>query len=770
MELLKAADTKMSQDSIRVYKLESAVGTTGGVGNVRLFGDQWTLPTNERYFVYGITTISDYYANIPRSMVERLRRGWVSVTEIYNLARSTTTIMTKSGLIVPSSNCYMLILHNGLLVLAVKAMPDVTTCVYIHSYTNRWLLLDHHSVQRTSIYYINLTQVPEVTPVGMDTLIVNGYMHPLVPPTYNQGDYIDLIHDEHVCGWGTMCLRKCGTTTINGIIHTIVKLHNVDTILSYNDTEMYLCTGRAKICDDGCGSTIDDYGVLVMDINNDFQTLTHQYVAISNRALKKAHALLRKHPLYQNGDVYLRWTIKERPDSAIVNKHHMRVLGDLNYKDAIRVISNDRNVFPMWKAQTLMNNAMSRWLNGHTVPTEDFITELGHIGLVSLTNNTMSYGEAKVGVHMPQYVVVKYQNDLVEAYVENQVRAYTHPHFELISGYVGDEATCGYFNYTGQTVDKDTRVYTNDSGVLVDITDSSNRILIENGMIVPQSGYPSPLYIRSLNSILLYETEFETEEYVTDRVTLEHSQCLNAHVMVWLNGRSLINGLDFVYNPKNGDIYVYNVDYDPELSHQAIVVLAKPTINGVTAMTNVGICADTNKFDIIRLDKSDEIIITANGTRNTRVNANLTTGTFYGAEYPCVNFTTYTKEDLLASQHAVDTAVDDWATARHTDGVYTLISPFMNRVLHVALGSSDDVLRRVHTYQEIHSFLNDYIYMLEQEPRVLIDEHLFKHVVLVAHPAHEVELTSEEYDFIVRISHHYTIELNLANFTIRSNT
>lgn len=763
--------SKMSQDNIRSYKLEAITPNTGVVGIATVFSEQVRLPENNRFMVYGITTISEYYVNIPTGLLTELRNGWVSVTDIYNEAESTTNIITSDGLVIPSYTSHMRILSTGLLILAIRVSPTTSTRVYLRSYTNRFLLLDQHTVTRTSLRYGSFDQLASVEPTDTTTLIVNGYLRPIKPLEYKVGDTIELINDRHVTRWSMICLRKCGSTTINNDIHSIVKLNNSDNIVNHNDLEVYLCCGKANDCSDGCSPTADDFGILVMDLNNDFITLTHQYVAISNVALKKAHAQLRKHENYDNGDVYLRWTNKESPDVLMINKHHMRMLGDLNTVQAMRTLADDRDVFPPWKAQTLAASALSGWLDGKITDIQSIISELGHIGMCSQSGNSLHYGSAVISSMWEQYVQIKYDPLYVEGYQADTERVVDHPRHEIVPGTViSNSNTLGYEPYAAQYVTSEHRVYVHENNIMVDITDEANKIEIAGGSITRINSFPSPLHIRALTALTLYSVDFDTDEYINDNVVLEHGEVLNGHVTLWVNGKALINGLDYHVNLDNGDIYVYSRYHDINLPVQEITVLIKPTINGTTAMSHVGIYKD-GKYDLPRFDHSQgEIIITANGQRNTRNGGSPADGTFYGAEYPALHFIEHTAMDLLKAQHEADHAIDKYMIPRHHEGKHILVSPFMNRVLHIAKGASDGVLRLVRTYGEIHSYLEDYVYVLSTEPKVVFSQHLNKHIVLLAHPAENMTLRSTQYDFIKRISEHYNIALNMDNFSIQPNT
>ena len=765
MDLHKAYP-KMSQDRIQTYKLTSLVGSTGVVGTMSVFGDQRSLPTNNRYLVYGITSLSEYYANVPSSMTVRLRNDWITVTDIYNAAKSTTNIMTESGLIVPTHTAYMTLLSNDVLVLAVMVSKEVGTTLYLNSYSNTHLMQDEHMVTRTSLRYSNFNDLERVTPGVLDTLYVNGFYRPITQATYTIKDDVELIKDQHVVMWDSMCLRKCGSTTINNELHTVVKLHSGNTILNHNDCEFYLCTGKSNDCSTSCEPTAADYGALIMNLNNDFITLTHQYVAISNVPLKKAHALLRTHPNYDNGDVYLRWTVKEHPDAHIINKHHMRVLGAMDYTKAIRVLADDQNEFTPWKAQTLAASTVATWLNGSDVDINDLLNDFGHIGLSHLFGNSMHYGPTVIDNAWDEYVVIKY-NPLVTAYNPNTVRNYDHPHYEIVPGVT--VYGLGYNEYQNEQLSAHDRIYAHDNGVLVDITDETDKIDRSSGTAVPVNGFPSVLHIRSLKDIVLYSVDIPTDDYITDDVLIEHDEALNGHVTLWINGRSMINGLDYHVHLKTGSIRIYSPSYDYVADEQNIVIMVKPTINGTTAMSHVGIYDDD--FGLPRLNQvRDEMIVTHAGKRDTPANAVITNNTFYGIEYAPLHFTSHISEDTLALQHSVDKAVDMYTEETHHTGTHTLVSPFMNRVFNIAIAAADDVLRLINTYGEIHNYLENYLYILETEPRATISEHLYKHIRLIVHPSIDIMVTSTQYDFIERIAVHYELDIDLDNVSIQPHT
>jgi hypothetical protein len=704
-----------------------------------IFSDYVEYPTNESFKIYAGDI--DLHSRVPKD--------WIRITEFDN-KNVQMTITDANGKFIHGEEVYLKRVSEGVMfAVATSARYDYR---FLHFNTHfSGGRADGHRVFTESFRLVNVSQI-----FNMDTnqsVFVNGFYDTTL--TASLDDEVDVVTDEHITQWKIQPLDGTGVTKMLDKIYTVVKLHNTPFIqLDYN-IPIYLCS--AIDCSVETTSNSPTVGLTITPKNKgDIKIISHQYIAINNELLNSAMEELIKHKHYNKCSVYLKWGIREYGNQYIPDLYHLGMLGNMDPRKALQILSGEVNELSSLRASQLVNRPLAEVYSGRGGIDPTGWRALGIPAMGFHYGDQIQY-KAGTHSHWNSYVAIHYDSEGFLMSIEDASWDIKGDHYEIIPGHLVDKLE--YVTYQGNAVPRTGRIYAFETN-LIDLTDDTSKLdsVTSEGYTTytAKSGYNNTLYYRNQQHIVVYEQSLTREEYLLGNVLIHNTYALSGLVIVWLNNRALLQGID--YRVKGHDIVITSA-LNANENILNFTVLIRPDV--ASPMLHTGYYNNGWDNPIVESMAEAKVgIITQGGKRNLLSNDTIENG-LYTVEYPSVQ----EGHQAMVKQHEFDEELLNYYYLYHDkpESYQTApdyeppVDPFMLAMVNKILVTNDRILAEIDSYKDVALFCKNHEYLIDYSKRDKSKRSVYP-----------VELTLNEHQYyaLTLVSDHYNIPLNETNIEV----
>jgi hypothetical protein len=560
-----------------------------------------------------------------------------------------------------------------------------------------------------------------------------------------------------------------------------------------------------------------------------FRSLTHRDYSVTVPYVisykQKIQSLVPENDVVTNEQLYVRLHIRKSgyQRNLVFENNRIHELYKLSDENIVKAMLGIDSTVKVWRAEELENSGYTRVMRsyGRDITNQMVEDAYGYNAISFISGNTPSeiYNFSANNVVDVPYVLQKgctaYEynedGDLLEWHYHPTGIRYTcqNPNtrrVELIAGR-GEQLLNEVYGFTSTPYSRelDFRIYQcrRVSGLpdnnFIDVTNDSTKYSVDNGRIVwlEQNPVFYPM-VRFNSSFLAYDTEVSMDSGEL-KITLAHLQRRGSQVSNWimqvpmgeldvfLNGKSLIRNLDYVY--KFPEIYIINKTHliDPLNQTQDVHIrftgFCDPNKN-LRERTDAGfiyhgVLSDNFKYDI----RDDKVLrITVDGqlkTRDDLVFSEFHSGVsildpLNGKPYQIKDIVvplrgiassdTYT---LREKSEEIDDTVSDYLSLKIPQpprpafsaipNRYPVFSPFLSKILHDLVEGRLIIQDKIHTKQEVLTICNSYEYLLKFDPTQ--EEQRVNDSYVIIHP-HALDVVMgvplNTYRFIDQANRFYT--------------
>lgn len=810
------------QDNQLIFKLARLTGYDGVFNTFTYHWDNISLPEkNKRFHIYHIGQIHPSLLNLLEDVDPLGRPVWVSFKTVCNNKLVTTNIYTEKGFEIPRFNSYYLVTDTHDVLFAVQKFDffdfnneDLYFRTYMNAYFSSIRQVEEDNKITTNgcfVATINdllgiqselnaLSSVP-----GYTTCHINGYKQANINLSNAKvGDFIEYIHDSSIKKVVTLTVANLNTFDSEMDKKGKYLLHypgNTNIIDYQDDIDIYLIqksTGKGLYIhknkpDTFRNITHKDYSLAVSYVNAEFNYLKNSEGMIDTNDL--AIELHIRNSGYSRNLVYE------------VNK--INELYKLNERDLLGAMLGVNSNVPVWKASNLESSVYVDLMNSsyNDITVDKVTNTYGYNSIASIFGNPLL--EVKfVGltrlVNVPvlyQYGCTAFEYDAdglllgYQYYAGGTTYSCIKPssYVEFIYGKGGDILDERVDNTIN--INDEHRVYGKLDDKWSDVTNSTDYSVTGNNIIWSKQ-YTNTL-VRSLSKFLCIEKTVDiSNSSFTGSITIPiiYKQNVNGtiqdHVMeipmgvveVFLNGKSLIEGIDFSYD--NFSVCVVNQSYLTNDVQNILIRFTGFCDNQLNTdrISDVGFIqqgrlSDNHHYDI-KEGKVQRIIVNGciklpsvvnyyeeNSDGSIFNNLNGKPYQIKDRNIPIKDLTTVDTGSIINKEDDVDQLISDYITLRidqqspvslsvNTDKHY-LYSPFLSTIIISMLKNiivEDSIPDRVDT-DYIMSVCKPYEHLLTTDP---IKYNLSKdYIVIHPHPYNNtLSLTLKQYrllDGIVNI-------------------
>lgn len=791
----------------------------------------WTsfnLPTNNhRYHVYSIGQINPLLVNLfPITNV------WKKVSDSCMATDTLVEIYTQKGIRLPITQIYYIFTEESSLLFSVRKDDNLywdfnNESIYIRLYDNAYfesnrntgehIYVEGSTVGSTNeiiahqISYLAKKQLP-----GKVYSFVNGYrVKEISLITVAVGDTIEFYQDPSVL------------TTYEFDVNS---LQVFDSILDIKRKYLLHPVG-------GIGNNIyyqDDVDIYIYDKDSkkgiyyhknsadNLRMVTHRDYSVSVPVIS---AFLNEHTdLFDYSNSVLELNIRksgyERP--LINERLRIKELYKLSEPQLQGAMIGADSSLEYWRVDTLENSDYCKVMRSafSAIDTPLVKDTYGYNAVVKLAAEpvikTELFNSQRI-IRMPhKYLfnatVYEFDNDgwLIDKYTHFAGEMYNCANFGAAYALVihgqADQALDEYYNTASVVLDAnyDYRFYAANkdnvhpgtrwtdvtgSGMYAVINGVATWLVMDTHDVLIRSNKKhlhKRLYLNALSGSLTFNL---THLQDVDGILIDSEmQVPMGELKLFLNGRSLINGLD--YHVDFPAVTVVNKDYliDQNTTQQRIDYIftglcdsnLESSSYAESGFIRNGYLSVNNRFDI-RDDRA--IFITANGRLYTKedllfiedsheyVFQSILNGKPYSVESAVVPIKDLVEVDTYeyrAESMVVDKAVSDYMTLKLPQpGIpsinpilryYELYSPFISRVLMAVLGSAidPDALKVQYNDDKVRELVAPYLYLLDMDP-IHVDRQPDRNYCII-HPhilGNVVEVDVYQYKFITRVVNIY---------------
>lgn len=791
----------------------------------------WTsfnLPTNNnRYHIYSIGQINPLLVNL-----FPISNTWKKVSDSCMVTDTLVEIYTQKGIRLPVSQIYYIFTEESSLLFAVRKDDKLywdfnNEAIYIRLYDNAYfessrsdgthIYIGGSTVGSTNeiinhqVTYLAKKQLP-----GKVYSFVNGYrVKEISLLTVAVGDTIEFYHDPSVL---TSYEFKLNTLqTFDSILDTKRKylLHPVggigNNIYYQDDVDIYIYNEVSK------------KGIYYHKNNADnLRMVTHRDYSVNVQVIS---AFLNQHEDtfdYNNAtlELNIRKSGYERP---LINEHlRVKELYKLSEPQLQGAMIGVDSTLDNWRVDSLENSNYTKVMrSAFSEINAPLVTETyGYNAVVKLTAEpvikTELFQSQRIARMPSKYqlnaTVYEFDNDgwFIDKYNHTAGEMYNcanaNARYAMVIHGQASQALDEHYNVVSLTLDPnyDYRFYAankdnvfpgtrwsdvTDSGMYAVINGVATWLVMDTHDVLIRSNKKhlhSRLYLNALAGSLTFNL---THLQDVDGVMVDaEMQIPMGELKVYLNGRSLVHGLD--YHVDFPVVTVVNKDYlvDQNTTQQRIDYVFTGLCNSDLQFASYaesgfirnGYLSVNNRFDI-RDDRA--IFIAANGRIYTRddlsfvedshefVFSSLLNGKPYCVEsavVPIKDLTGFDTYQYQAESKVIDKAVSDYLTLKLPQPdipllnpilrYYELYSPFISKVIMAVLGSVIDpqALKVQYNDDKVRELVAPYLYLLNMDP-IHIDNQPDKNYCIV-HPhtlSNVVEVNVYQYKFITRVVNLY---------------
>lgn len=791
---LKNAWCTPDQDMQAVIKPKRITPTIGVFNKVDVLWRTLRLPVaGARFHVYSIGQLHPLLMNLFPVM-----RTWTKMTEAMTRQSLIVDIYANSGVQLPRCEVWYMVTGDKDLIIAVKdqrvKIPvDLTTeDLFVRVYSNAFYntlradgasdvihaegqtVLDTDQIVALQTQYLTWANKP-----GLLSAYVNGYLvSQLNLVTVQPGDVAEFVYDASVKR--VVEFQVADLEAFDSILDLKRKylLHYPgpgESIIDYqDDLDLYLVKK-------GAGTT---YAGVYFHRNagDTVRMVTHKDYAIPT-AYVQGFATDQEWADVES--LYVRVVIRKAGwDRPLVNEdNRIKELYKLADLDLTQALLGPDSVVLNWRADFLENAYYTKVMRSEVDDVTGGLVEdaYGYNAISSLLGMTPALCYDLSG---QQVADVPYGlQSRATAYEYNAAghllgwfthlegsrypaRDDTAALVEMVAGDVADrldevygdrivplDATSNYRMYTCPIVDG---IVTNQ---WVDVTDSGQYVILNNQLTWLTNQTTTYTLVRSDRTMLGYTLNLQAADGLL-RFTLAHRQLRNGQILswpmqiqmgeldVWLNGRSLIEGLD--YFVKFPQIVVTNKEYliNPRGQLQKIDIrfsgfcktdLTREQPDDV-GFVEYGQLSHNNRYDI-RDDKVMRIVVDGAVYERSELKyaedtpAIVVTDARNGAPYllrdivvPMRGYTDKKTYEMRAHSQEIDQRISDYMTLKFPQPVqtlpsaipnkYAIVSPFCNKIMRDLMSGtlSDPRLKEFYNDEVVRELVQPYMWLLEYDP------------------------------------------------------
>jgi hypothetical protein len=795
--------SEMSNDFIDRYAMLRLTKEYGTTSSISIYGNEIKLPTSGRYHLYSISGIGDINLNLSNGLIKKLRYKWLRCDEAIRTTGAIINVVTDQALTIPSKSCYMRVTDNDAIIFVVRIdrirfVDFKVSKLYLHSYVNTFLSTGQEQVLRYSTEFDGISSIQNTNTWNHQSIkvydVVDGYLiSPDLVTNIKPGQYIDTTKDNHIVKTSFVIMDDCGPykSEIDNIrkIAVPIDLDPDEYILNYNDCDVYLINKYDN----------SYYGVLLTrNSEKDMRTLTHRVFGISSSLITKALKGLHSYHGYKSshtlGFMFFIRGYSDK-DKMVQDLNSLKTLHAMSSARVMGIIAKDKDRTSLWRASNLEKHGFSKLLDGNSIRTAagyaSAVQGLGYEGIVDLLGKPIHHITSEM-IKVPELyygrsLVLEYDDNgfFTEMYgdrCEHYIPSSNSGTLEFIRGRLSPSL---YLNYNdGETIPLESRIYEIRNGKYLDITYDNTKVSLKNNIIIRTAEYTRDIYYRTLDCIYKIEKRIPTATFISEDVVVSLSpKNFENTPMVILNNEFLMEGIDFVYD---GTLCFINKPLsatEASLNEQKLILLFRTVVSDKLD-SNVYLKSFVNNGTVglnqrLRKQNNSVNIVTIDGMRIPANEVNdfmFPDGTIYTVELAMTRvshlFNDTDSSSLIDNQIKTNKRVDDFMkdelqepdTLPETFEKYKVVSPFMNRVLNIALLATDSNLNFLTTYTSIREYLKNHVYTLPFEPHKNIGTSLLRLVTVVPHPSPvPITVSRDKYDFLVRVAEQYGIKVDLEN-------
>lgn len=728
---------------------------------------------------------------------------WVSFTETCNRQKMVCDIYNVDGVQIPRFESFYM--HNGdrNLIVAIKKNNSIPfkfdgDKVYLRLYSNEFFNTQRAHNTNDFIYtegtrFTTTQSILDFQTIYQDYAARTGQTYCFVNGL--KVDNIDLIN----AAVGDVAEFVYDSSIYKVVDFRVSDLLNFDSIL--DSKRKYLLHYGGP--DNGTIDFQDDIDVFVLrdrgssrhnglfyhKNNNDaFRSLTHRdysaNVSYVSSYIAKIRSLLPPTTLVDNSQIYIRLHIRKSgyDRSLVFENNRIHELYKLQDVDIVKAMLGIDSTVPNWRADVLEASDYIKVMRteAKNITNQNVQDAYGYnaISFVSANTPSVVYDFGGTNVVDVPYVLQRGCTAYEYNSAGNLIGWHYHPSgvrytchsplatkVELIAG-KGEDLLNEVYGFTSTPYIKelDFRVYQcgRVNGLpdnkFIDVTGVAGKYSKESDRIVwldeDPSNYPM---VRFNSSFLAYDTQVSLTTGQL-KITLAHKQQRNNSISNWimqvpmgeievfLNNKSLIRNLDFIY--KFPEIYIINKSHlvdpanQPQNVHIRFTGFCKQdlSLNEVSDVGFVehGVLSNDFSYDI----RDDKVLrITMDGallTRDQLIFSEFHSGVsildpLNGKPYqikdvvvPMRGITTADTYSLREQSMEIDKKVSEYLSLKIPQpprpalsaitNRYEVYSPFISKLIHDLLEGRLIIQDKIHTKQEVINICRDYEYLLAFDP------------------------------------------------------
>lgn len=803
------------QDKQLILNLKR-VSRVGGVkGIFSLHWSQIALPTvKDRYHIFPIGQNSVQRLNIPAKQLV-----WFNLATLANTIDLLTDIYTNEGHSFNRSKAWIMRTSNNNIVLAVQDQDKATEIssgeLFIRFYTNAYF----SSVRSAGTIdlkvegirvEINNEQLPlqaryhsDKTRPGHAYLFHNGdLVDDVLPSEVVLGDMIEYVYDSsitEVAEWRVSDLRTYKSTLDRNAKYLVHLPKSIKRIDYRDDIDFYLYVK-------------DQYGrrrgrYFHQNHPSICRMITHRDYGISTSAV--AHYLNTVEG-WDGAEVYLMAFVRESGyDRPLIDEHHrIKELYRLDDAAIEETLLGINSILPEWKANELESSSYTRIMRADysTLSVDEVLNAYGYNAMAKIMVNGLTPIEGN-NIALPPGLT--YNSTILEYDIDGLLLGhYAHSSGNLyvtrsaktvfIEGYPGVggngstyklsegehhlSANYGYRFYkairSGAVIKSDWTEVTDD-GKSYEIVNGKIKWLLDPATQIGAYQTTADFFLQEY--VLSDSVEFIYEFDISEELAYRDSKGMDmGQVLIWLNSRSLIEGLD--YTVIDGHVNIVNMEYmipgarqyllvmcldrPTEMSHdQGFVIRDRISVNSIYNVRDDKVvrCIVDGKVRYLPDMDMDEDV-------NKIVAPKVTNGKPYSIRtvpVPVHGVKAYDAYPFIERSMDVDRRIGQFLTQqlppREDDGPafiesrYQVFSPVCAKILSDFRYNLNDLPDLARGDDAIQDFMEDYLYLLPFDPtRMELDS---RHVYIAPHRySTRISISSKQYRILNRI-----VELYLRN-------
>jgi len=826
-----------NQDKQAIFKPARLTDLNGAWMDFRVMWTKHKLPDQRsRFHIYQIGQIHPLLLGLQQSS----KNVWISLADACIEMQMMADVYTVKGYQIHRSQIWYKVTPERDLILAIR-IPEydripidlVQETIYVRLYTNAYFQSARANSQDNIVYVKGIQAVTtadimaiqqvlnvyKAKEVGTTRCFVNGLLVDTIDLiTAKPGDYMEFVFDGSVKKIITFDIGSLPQfeSTLDNVYKFLLHYAGETDIIDYmDDVDLFL------VKEDG-----QRYKGLYYNKNNPkaMRMVTHKDYAVPVQFLTayaeegSIFAPLNSLKLV----LHVRNSGYDRP--LVYEENRVRDLYKLDDEDLLQAMLGVNALVDVWKVENLENSAyiglMSKNLGAITV--DDVQNAYGYNAISVLIADTPQHTQlvsTLQRVQLPSALamdctVYEYDADgyMVGHSVHNSGTSYTCANpttrlCEAISG-AADIGLNSFWNVRTHSIDPDQnyRFYTCGKignildNVWVDVTGSGQYTIINS--VVTWVNNPDTTYtlVRPSKKHIYYELDyfavdglitFSLREWREDLQTFRTMAVPMGELDLFLNGKSLIEGLDYIVDfPRivvNNKEYLVNPDTQPQklgirFSNFCKSDMTRPNVPDI-GFVQYGVLSYNNKYDI-RHDKVNRVNIRGALYRWDELNygeddfdihvVDVMNGSPYSIRDIIVPMNDYLHQAdekidptfaLRAKSMAIDKAISDYMTLKIPEkkpqppsaipALYQVVSPFFNRIVHDLNSGALWDAKFIEQYSDVfvRETCQRYEYLLAWDP--VTDKNLLDPNFVVVHPHNTdgyIDMGVYQYKFLTRVA------------------